>query len=164
LPVRHEPNAPIQALRAPVVGVNRNPNFLTARSSLGDVGKDELHRRRPNSSPLLRHVNRQVKQVCVSAGVSEGNDPYNRGLGAQRERLPIQVARPDVRLGEDDKGDRLVAGDEPDLMRRDLHSYGRAPVVLIDECEAEGRRICHGAILAAGCALGNPTWRRSRAG
>ena len=89
-----------------------------------------------------------MKHVCVFARVGEGNDPDDRGLRDQGERLPVEVAGSNVRLGKDDKGDRLITRDEPDLIRRDLHSYGRPPIVLIDRCQPEVRLIFHGAILA----------------
>ncbi len=115
----------------------------------------EVHRCRSKSSSLLRHVDRQVKHFCVRGRVSKRDDADHRGRRCQRERLPIEVARPHVRLGEDDQGDRLTASDEPDLVRGYVHGYGGPPVPLIDGFQAEGERIFHGVILAPGCHHGN---------
>jgi len=135
--------------------VNRKPNFLRVRSSLGDVRNQEFHRCRSHSSPLLRHIDRQVKQVRVRARVSEGNDCDHRVHRRRCERLPVEVTRPHVRLGENDQGDRLMTRDEPDLVRRHLYGYRGPPVALIDRCQSESRRIFHGTILAPPEAPGN---------
>jgi len=37
--------------------MHRKPNILRARSGLGDVGKEEFHRRRPNALPLFGDIN-----------------------------------------------------------------------------------------------------------
>lgn len=82
--------------------------------------------------------------------MGKGDDSDYRGRRGQCERLPFEVVRPHVRLGENDQGDRLVTSDEPDLVWGDVHGYGGTPVALIDGCQAEGRRIFHSAILAPG--------------
>ena len=105
--------------------------------------------------PLLRPINRQVKQDCVRASVSQGNDSDHGVPRGQRERLPIEVARPHVRLRENEQGDGLMTGDEPELIRGDLHGYCRPPVVLVDRCQAESSGIFHVAILAAAGRLAN---------
>ncbi len=75
LPVGQEAPAPVQALRTIVVGVHRKPNILRVRSGLGDAGDEESDRRRPNSLPLLRDINGQVKQFSVTARVSKATTP-----------------------------------------------------------------------------------------
>ncbi len=121
LAVGQEAPAPVQALRTFVVGVHRKPNILRVRSGLGDVCNEEFYRRRPNSLPLLRDINGQVKQFCVSAGVSKGEDANHRGSRGDGQRLPIEVARPYVRLREDDQGHGLVTSDVRELIRGDVH-------------------------------------------
>lgn len=48
--------------------------------------------------------------------MGEGKDPYNRALARHRDRFPIKVTWPDIRLGQDDERDRLVVGDETELL------------------------------------------------
>ena len=80
--------------------------------------------------------------------VSKSDYSDDRALLGHCERLPVEVAGPHVRLGQDDQGDRLMSSDEPDLVRGYVHGDGGPPVALIDRCQAEGRRIFHGVILA----------------
>ena len=127
--------------------MDRKANFMRLRSCPGDVRHQEFHSCRSNASPLHRHVDRQVKQLCVCVRVSKGDYSDHRGLRGQCERLPVEVAKPHVRLGQDDQGNRLMTSDEPDLVRGYAHGYGGPPVALIDRCQAEGRRIFHGVVL-----------------
>ena len=101
--------------------MHRKPNIFRARSGLGNARKEEFNRRRSNALPLLRDINGQVKQFCVRARVSKGNDSKHGGSRGDRERLPFEVARPHVRLREDDQGDGLMTSDVPELIRGDLH-------------------------------------------
>ena len=101
--------------------MHRKPNSLDVRPGLDDVCDKQFHRRRPNSLPLLRDVNGQVKQFRVHARVSKGSDSNHRGSRGDRERLPIEVARPDVRLREDDQGDGLMTSDVRELIRGYLY-------------------------------------------
>ncbi len=48
-----------------------------------------------------------------------------------------------------------MTSDKLDLLRGYLHCYGGSPVVLIDGCQPEGRRIVHGAIFAPEGHRGN---------
>jgi hypothetical protein len=65
LPVRREPDTPIQALRPRVVRVHRQPNLVTTRSGRSYVGKSEFHCGRPDAVPLPSDVNREVKQLYL---------------------------------------------------------------------------------------------------
>jgi hypothetical protein len=75
-----------------------------------------------------------VEQLGVCGRVSKGDHPDHRALLDQCERLPVEVAQPHVRLGQDDQGDRLMASDEPHLVRGYVHGDGGPPVALIDGC------------------------------
>ncbi len=81
-----EAAAPVQALRRAVVGMNCKLHVFRSRSGLGGVSYQQSHRRRPDCIPLLRPVHRQVKQVCVHAPVSQGNDSDHGVPSGQRER------------------------------------------------------------------------------
>lgn len=48
--------------------------------------------------------------------VCERQDPYNGAVAGHSEWLPIKIIWSDVRLGEDDERDWLVASDEPELV------------------------------------------------
>ena len=87
--VGREASAPVKALRTSVLAVHRKPNLLRTRSGLDDVCKQEFHARRSNALPLPRDINGQVKQFCVRARVSKGNNYKHRGSGGNGERLPI---------------------------------------------------------------------------
>jgi hypothetical protein len=50
----------------------------------------------------------------VGVRVSKSDYSDHRALLGQGERLPVEVARPHVRLGQDVQGDQLMTGDEPD--------------------------------------------------
>lgn len=96
--------------------MHRDPHFLTARSGRGYVGENEVDCCRADALPLPRQVNRQVKQLRVAGGVSQGNDANDRDPGDDRQWLPVKVARPDIRLRQNDKGNRLMSSDETDLI------------------------------------------------
>lgn len=121
VPGGQEPPAPVKALRTFVLGVHRKPNSLDVRPVLDNVCDKQFQCRRPNALPLLRDVNGQVKQFRVLACVSKGNDSNHRGSRGDRERLPIEVVRPDVRLREYDQGDGLMTSDVRELIRGYLY-------------------------------------------
>jgi adenylate kinase family enzyme len=95
-----------------------------------------------------------VKQLRVAVGVSKRNDADDRGVGDHRQRLPLEVAMPDVRLGENDEANRLMSSDEPELISGHPHLNGSTPVVLIDRLKAKGR-VFHSAILSTVRTPGN---------
>ncbi len=85
----------------------------------------------------MRDVNGQVKQLGVQVRVSKGNNSDHRASRGNRERLPIEVARPDVGLREDHQGDGLMTSDVHELIRGHVHGKCGSPVVLVDQYQAE---------------------------